>query len=135
LAVRPGVRLAARDADVLPGRPAVPVRPDHAVRPGRAGAAAARQHLRPRDDRAGLGARVSLRHRPPRPGSHADGRLTWPRATGRGGCFGQVPGPGPGTCPKPTMLAGVGRRRIPLWERALGGWGRVRGPGPGALLP
>ena len=52
------VHAAARDADVLPRRPALRVRPDlqRGARPE--GARAARRALRPRDDRARVGARL-----------------------------------------------------------------------------
>src|SRR5919106_1030525 len=67
LAVRPRVPGAARDADVLPRRPAVPVRSDLQLDPRRARPATARLGVRPGAHEAGLGARVPLRHRPGRP--------------------------------------------------------------------
>ena len=58
LALRARVHRAARDADVLPGRPAVRARPDLQLDPRRGGARAADLQLRPRADRARLGARL-----------------------------------------------------------------------------
>ena len=58
LGLRPRVHAAARHADVLPGRPAVRVRPDLPLGARPEGARAADRALRPRHDAAGVGARV-----------------------------------------------------------------------------
>ena len=59
---------AARDADVLPRRSAVRLRPDLQLGPRPEGARAARRAVRPRDDAARVGARLPVGHRPrPRP--------------------------------------------------------------------
>ena len=63
LGLRARLHAAARHADVLPRRPAVPVRPDlqRGARPE--GTRAARLRVRPRDDEARVGARLPLGHR------------------------------------------------------------------------
>ncbi|CAA9218915.1 MAG: Protocatechuate 3,4-dioxygenase beta chain, partial [uncultured Actinomycetospora sp.] len=71
LAVRHGVHAAPRDADVLPGRPAVRPRPDLPVGHRREGPAAADRRLRPRRHRARVGAGLPLGHRPRRGPRHA----------------------------------------------------------------
>ena len=73
LAVRHRVHPASDHADVLPGRPALPARPDLPVdhRPGRAGPA--RRDLRPRADPARVRHRVPLGHRADRRPPHLDG--------------------------------------------------------------
>ena len=115
-AVRHLVPVAARDADVLPERSAVPARSDLQLGSRRARAAADGVALRSRSHRAGVGARLSLRHRPARPGvdavrssAHerpgtpdrdlvADGRSVLPlrpddqRALGRSGAGPDAPG-------------------------------------------
>src|SRR5690606_19598849 len=54
---------AARDADVLPERSVVSLRPDVSVGPRRACAGPARFEVRPEPHRTGVGARLPLRHR------------------------------------------------------------------------
>ena len=71
LALRPALHAAAGDADVLPGRSAVPVRPDLQLGPRPEVACAARLALRPRRDRSRLGARLRVGRR----------ARTWRRAT------------------------------------------------------
>src|SRR3954449_12014049 len=67
LAVRAGVRPAPGHADVLPGRPAVPLRPHLQLRARPRCARAAGGGLRPRRGRARPGARLPVGHRPARP--------------------------------------------------------------------
>ena len=55
LGLRPGVHPAARHADVLPGRSAVPVRPDLQLGPRPEGAGAAHLRVRSRDARSPTG--------------------------------------------------------------------------------
>ena len=56
--------------DVFSGRPAFPLRPDLQCGHRRKGAEPADLGVRPRNDQAGMGPRLPLRHRPPRPERH-----------------------------------------------------------------
>ena len=67
LAVRPGVHPAAGHPDVLSRRPAVPVRPDLQLDPGRQGPGAADLRVGHGADQAGLGAGLQLGYRAARP--------------------------------------------------------------------
>ncbi len=64
LGLRLVLRHQAHNPDVLPRRPALRVRPDLPVGARPEGPAAPDLLLRPRDDRARVGARLPLRHRP-----------------------------------------------------------------------
>ena len=75
LDLRAAVHPAARDADVLPRRPAVRIRPDLQLRARPESARAPRCAVRPRDDAAGVGARLHVGHRP-RPRAPARRRST-----------------------------------------------------------
>ncbi len=82
LGLRPSLPRAARDADVLPGGPAVPVRSHLQLDQGSPLARAPGCALRPADDSAAMGALVRMGHRPRprRPRGDADrGRLREPR--------------------------------------------------------
>jgi len=82
--VRPGVCDPAQHADVFPGRPAVGLRPDLSEHRRCGGARAADRAIRPRAQRAGMGARLSLGHGVARPRRDTDGsgvrRARWPRS-------------------------------------------------------
>src|SRR5215217_2597960 len=75
LALRACLRHAAHNPDVLPRRSPVRAGPDLQLGARPRSPAAHDLDLRPGDDRAGVGARVPLRHRPARPRSDPDGAL------------------------------------------------------------
>src|SRR4029078_13118670 len=86
LLARTVLDLAPDHPDVLRGRSAAEPRPDPRSDPGRRRPRPPRRPVRPRDDRAHVGARLALGHRPARPrGDAARGpagrRMTHPPTT------------------------------------------------------
>src|SRR5438128_4734386 len=78
LALRSFPREPARNADVFSGGPADPARPDPELHPGPARTRASDRATRPRHDRSGVGARLSVGHRLARLARDTDRGMTAP---------------------------------------------------------